>query len=371
MASHASKVRLDIDRWVAAGLIDRATGDVLYRDVQDNERRGFSFGSILAILAALLFGAAILIFVASNWEAIPRIVRVLALFGVILAGYVGGAALKLSDHGTIGEAVWLVAAAAFGGAIAMIGQMYHLSGDETEALLVWCIGTGVAAAGLRSGVLTMAAVGIASAWLFLRGVDFWRVTEFPHLFLALAAALWAISLWTRSTAARHLILLSLVFYAVLAAVEYDVTTVALVMLGVSAVLFLAAALAPEPVDRVVPLDGLLPAHALFGFLTGIVMLQLDIWDDAGPAFILAASVGLAATIGAVLLAGRDSRGLRWIAYLGFAVELCLIYGVKVGTMLGTSGFFLAAGALLGVLSIAIIRIEKRMRPLPATVGAAA
>ncbi len=369
MASHASKVRGDIERWVAAGLIDRATGETLYRDVRDNERRGFSFGSILAVLAALLFGAAILIFVASNWDAIPRLTRVLALFAVILAGYVGGAALKLADHAAIGEAVWLVAAAAFGGGIAMIGQMYHLSGDETEALLVWCAGTAVAAAVLRSGVLTMAAVGIASAWLFLRGVDFWRDSGFPHLFLALAAALWAISWWTGSRAARHLILLSLVFYAVLAAVEYDVTPVALLLAGVSAALFLAAALAPEPVERVARLDGLLPAHALFGFLTGMVMLQLDVWDDPGPAFVLAASVGLAATVGAVLLAGRDSRGLRWIAYLGFALELCLVYGVTVGTMLFTSGFFLAAGALLGLLSFAIIRIEKRLRPPAVGAGA--
>lgn len=369
MAGHAAKVRRDIDRWVASGLIDRATGDVLFRDVREHERRGFSFGSILAIMAALLFGASILIFVASNWDAVPRIARVLALFAIILAGYVGGAALKLADHAAIGEAVWLVAAAAFGGSIAMIGQMYHLSGDETEAILVWCIGTTVAAAVLRSGVLTMGAVALASTWLFLRGVDFWRQTDFPHLFLALAAVLWAISYWSRSSGARHLILLSLMFYAVLAAVEYEVTPVALALTVVSAVLFLAPALAPEPVDRVVQLDGLLPAHALFGFLTGIVMLQLDIWDDPGPGFILAASVGLAATIGAVLLAGRDSRGLRWIAYVGFAVELCLIYAVTVGSMAFTSGFFLAAGAVLGALSFAIIRIEKRMQAQPAGIGA--
>jgi uncharacterized membrane protein len=61
-----------------------------------------------------------------------------------------------------------------------------------------------------------------------------------------------------------------------------------------------------------------------------------------------------------VLAGRQSRGLRWIAYLGFAFELCLIYAVTMETMLGTAGFFLLAALVLGILAFAIIRIEKRM-----------
>ena len=59
-----------------------------------------------------------------------------------------------------------------------------------------------------------------------------------------------------------------------------------------------------------------------------------------------------------MLAGRESRGLRWIAYAGFAVELCIVYAVMIEDMLGTAGFFLAAGILLALLAFAIIRIEK-------------
>ena len=106
MASYSSRVRSDIARWVEAGLIDGPTADALTRDVEANERRSLSFGSILAMMAALLFGAAILVFVAANWEAIPRLARVAALFAIILAGYVGGALLKTRDHAAIGEAFW-------------------------------------------------------------------------------------------------------------------------------------------------------------------------------------------------------------------------------------------------------------------------
>src|SRR5690606_6944612 len=115
---------------------------------------------------------------------------------------------KLNDHAAMGEGVWLVAAAAFGGAIALIGQMYHISGDETQAVLTWCAGTAVAAAALRSGPLTMAAVALAAAWLVLREVDFGRETGFSYAFIGIAAVLWLLSCWTGSAASRHLLLLS-------------------------------------------------------------------------------------------------------------------------------------------------------------------
>lgn len=360
MASYATRLRADIARWVEADLIDLPTAELLNRDVDATERKSLSFGTILAIMAALLFGAAILIFVAANWEAIPRLVRVGALFAVIFAGYVGGAFLKLNDHNAIGEALWLVAAAAFGGSIALIGQMYHLTGDEAEALLTWCAGTTVAALALRSGALTIAAVAMAAAWFLLRGVDFWRSTPFPHEFVVMAAVLWLVSYWTRSVGARHLLLLSLIVYAAMLAVDGNVVGVAAALIAISAVLFLLSVFLPVPTERVAQLDGRLPLHALIGFLAGIFLLQFQLADETTGAFALVAALALAGIAAAVVLAGRESRGLRWIAYAAFAVELCFIYGVMVGTMLGTAGFLLAAGAILGLLAFGIIRVEKRM-----------
>ncbi|RUT92982.1 DUF2157 domain-containing protein, partial [Mesorhizobium sp. M7A.T.Ca.TU.009.02.1.1] len=46
MAGYSSRVRADIARWLQAGLIDAATADSLSRDVEANERKSLSFGSI-------------------------------------------------------------------------------------------------------------------------------------------------------------------------------------------------------------------------------------------------------------------------------------------------------------------------------------
>ncbi|RWD88661.1 DUF2157 domain-containing protein [Mesorhizobium sp.] len=372
MAGYATRVRADIARWREAGLIDAATADAMARDVAANERTSLSFGSILAMMAALLFGAAILIFVAANWEAIPRLARVAALFAVILGGYVGGALLKTRDHAAIGEALWIVAAAAFGGSIALIGQMYHLSGDEAAALLTWCAGTALAAVALRSNPLTVAAVGIADAWLFLKWGGFFRRAEFPYLFAAIALVLFAISFWTRSQAARHLIVLSILFYLVLLAIDHNTLQVAIPLVLVSAALFAAAIFAAEPVDRIVQLGGRLPLHALIGFLAGLAMVQFELGDEASynSGFAIASATALAGIVAAIMLGGRESRGLRWVAYAGFAFELAIIYVVMLRSMLDTAGFFLSAAVLLGILAVVIIRVEKRMKT-PAGGGATA
>jgi uncharacterized membrane protein len=94
----------------------------------------------------------------------------------------------------------------------------------------------------------------------------------------------------------------------------------------------------------------------------MAMLQFQFADNAGGGFATTSAIALAGIAAAIVLAGRESRGLRWVAYLGFAFELFIIYAVTMQTMLGTAGFFLAAAVILGLLAVVIIRIEKRMKP---------
>lgn len=358
MAGYSTRVRQDIARWVQTGLIDAATADALARDVAQTERRSLSFGSILAMMAALLLAAALLIFIAANWEAFPRIARVGTLFAIIVGGYVGGAVLKTLDHPAFGEALWIVAVAAFGGSIALIGQMYHLSGDEAVAMLVWCAGTALAAVILRSNPLTVVAVGIADAWLAMKGGSFFTSADNPHPFVGMALVLYAISLWTGSVAARHLIMLSLIYYLTAVAIDWNAFLVAVPMAAAYAGLFAVATWAPAAADRVFRLGGRLPLHALIGFLTALAMLQFILADS--KLFAVAAGVALLGIVAALVLGGRESRGLRWVAYLGFAFELCFIYAVTMQTMLGTAGFFLVAAIILGILAFVIIRVEKSL-----------
>jgi uncharacterized membrane protein len=245
--------------------------------------------------------------------------------------------------------------------------MYHLAGDEAGAVLVWCSGTIVAAAALRSGVLNAAAIGLADVWMVMEGGEFWREGDFPYGFLVLAAVLWALSYWTRSAASRHLLLPSLVLYAVLMAIEENLLVVSAALALVSAAAFAVATRLPRETDRIVQLDGRLPLHALLGFLAGITLVQFTLADEP-VSMMICAAIAFAGIAVALLGAGRESRGVRWLAYAGFAFELCFVYTMTLGSMLGSAGFFLAAAAILGILAFVIIRIEKRVGAAPTLSG---
>ena len=359
MATYLNKVRKDIVRWRDAGLIDAATAENLLVDVAGRGgRRRFSFGLVLAILAAMLVAAALLLLIASNWEAFPRPLRVAMVFIVILGGYAGGAVLMKRGQGAFAEALWLVAAAAFGGGIALVGQMYHLSGDEADALLIWGAGTALAAAALRSAPLTVGAVLLAAAWMVAAFGAGWPAGNLAGAYVAYAVLLWLVTWWTASVVARHLILLSFMLLAALAYIEHEIIWSSIVLAAVSACLIGLHALRPPLGHRLFGLGDGLPVQGLVGFIAGLSIIQAELYD--GPYFLLIAIVVFAGVVAALLIAGRDNRALRWVAYAGFIFELGFVYVTLLESMLDTSGFFLAAGLTLALLAWLIGRVEKRI-----------
>lgn len=371
MASYASRVKRDIDRWRDAGLIDGRTAKALSLDAERNSGPAISLGSVLAMMAAALFAAAVLIFIAANWDAIPRLARVGMLFSLIAAGYVGGALLKLSGREAAGEGAWLVAAAGFGASIALIAQIYHMSGDETEAVFVWGAGTALAAAILRSGPLNAGAALLAGAWMVMKASSGWSLSGLPFAYPAVAACLYALSFWTRSVLSRHLVLLSLYLFAALFYWRDESSFAAPVLLTAAAVALLAFhRLRPAEAGRLLGLGQELPTQALTGFLVGVGIVQIALVDE--PGFVFPTALAFAGTVAVLLVSGRESRMLRWLAYIAFAFNVCFLYVVMLGTMMDTAGFFLFAGLSLSALAWLIARLERRLAsPTPEIEGDAA
>ncbi len=370
MASYPTRIKRDISRWRETGLIDDNTARALSLDVEQNSGGSVSFGSILAMMAAALFAAALLIFIAANWEEIPRLFRVGVLFSVIFAGYVGGAALKLSGREAAGEGAWVVAAAGFGAAIALIAQIYHMSGDETEAVFVWGVGTALAAAALRSGALTVGAALLGGAWMLMKASQGWSLAGLPLSYLAVAAVLYALSFWTRSALARHLLLLSLYLFVFLFYWRDETTFIApLLLIAAAAALFAFGRLAPATARSVTGLGAHLPVQALLGFLAGAGTIQIALVEE--PGFVYPTVLAFAGIVAALLMEGRENRGLRWFAYIAFAFNLCFLYIVMLGTMMDTAAFFLLAGLTLSALAWLIARFERRIAADPTSVSGGA
>ena len=89
---YRGRLERDLKIWVGKGIVDAAAAEAVLREY-DGRQTSFSAGRILTSIAAMLLGLAILLFISANWEAIPRIVRLVGLVAMIWGFYLGAAYL--------------------------------------------------------------------------------------------------------------------------------------------------------------------------------------------------------------------------------------------------------------------------------------
>jgi uncharacterized membrane protein len=384
----ATLIGRQIDDWENRGVIDTETASRLRGDIgaslagvntpaETKAARRFSFFQVVAFFAAISFAAAVLIFIAANWEFIPRLWRVIGVVLIMIAGFTGGAYARgrgWRRAPLIEEACYLVGGAAFVGVIALVGQMYHISGDERDAALVYAVGLGLSGFAVRSFVLTAA----AAAW-----ITWWQVTgpEAGNLlslqFLVFALAIGAgllFSLWIRSPWLRR----GLYGAAVIGLLPFCGEVLEFVVdvyeaipdqlriaFWVAAWVLSLAGLAaerwsPEAIRRL-PLFSRPRVGGLFALgLVAIVFLHGELGDE-NAGLVVAAVMGILFSVVALYIHGRDWRAVRYISYVLFVGEILLVYGETVFSMLGTSGFFLVLALVLTLVAIVFYRLERRMR----------
>ncbi len=130
--------------------------------------RATSSSRILSIIGAVLVSAGIILLIASNWDAIPRLVKLaggLALLGGAHAGgwFVG----RDGRHPRVAEALHLIGSVMFLANIALVGQIYHLSSRTPNAILLWLLGIAPLAWILRSKAQHILTLGVLALWLGL------------------------------------------------------------------------------------------------------------------------------------------------------------------------------------------------------------
>lgn len=367
----------DLPRWRQAGWVTADGEAAILREAVANVPKGFGLPGILAILAAVLLGFAIMSFVASNWQDMPNSVRLAILFLSVAASYGAAAWLFARDHEGFGHAAVLTGATAFGASIMLIGQMYHLGGYPPHAVVMWAAGALVAGALLRSNAtlaLAMALVVLWGGWEFvLTNRVYWEALIGWGL---VTAAFW----WQRWWPGAHLSALSLTAFIIHAAVltggggsgmtDFVDGGWILVQIG------LAAALAGLFGDRAIgslhKIGPLLTGYGSIVAFFGLYCLQFfnSVPGYGDPPFasglIPIAVITLALSIGAVVWGLRThSRGLMWIGYLAFSFEILGLYFKTIGSLLSNSAFFLSAAIVVAVLAVVAYRLHARQTDVEA------
>ncbi|AVA21417.1 MULTISPECIES: DUF2157 domain-containing protein [unclassified Rhizobium] len=367
---YRARLERDLKVWVNKGLVDGPAAAAILNEY-DSRPASFSLGRVLAVMAALLVGAAILLFVASNWEAIPRIVRLLGLIALIWAFYLGGAYSFARGHPVLGSAVLILGTMSFGGAMSLVGQMYNLSGDELTMMIVWFAVAAVAAVLFRSsGQVALAGF---LAWGFC-GFYLWDHFDvwygiMPWAPPVMAAVLIALVRYVDAPRSRHLAYLMLVGWLTWIFAQYESLHAAILLATAGMIAFLAASLQISPLTRIARTAGAAPAF--YSFLIAAIGLfaihgeisdgvfENNIWVANKLPLIVIAFATLASAIVAIILSGRDNGAVRYLAYVVFAGEILYLAGETVGSIIGTSGFFLICGVLVAIAAWLVIRLERR------------
>ena len=356
---YRGRLERDLSLWVEKGLLQEDTVGTLLAEY-DARPASFSLGRVLMGLAAVLLGAALLLLVASNWEYIPRLVRVGLMLTLIWSVHVGAALLLMRGARATANGLLVIGALSFGGAISLVGQMYHLSGDEQTVMYLWFGVATVSAILFRSAAVTVVAgfLSWGSFAVYLQNYDTRWYGVGPYAPLVMAAVVIGLVRYTGADRARHLAYLLVVGWLAWLYVVTDEVSVAIsfAVLGMAA--FLLTALPVHAISTLVRTAGAAPAfYSFLVTIMGLFLLHAEM--DEGSRMVVIGLLTLAAAVVAIVVHGRDNGAVRYLAYGAFAGEMLYLASVTVGTILGTSSLFLFSGLVVAAVAWVVIRLEKR------------
>ena len=358
MWSYRKRLDRDLVRWREAGWITPDAETAIRRDVEKGVRT-LGLANALAILAAVLIGFAVMSFVAANWQAMPRILRIGMLVAALWGAY--GLSGVLARRGMEGfaHAAVLLGVGIFGGAIMLISQMYHMDGSPADFVLLWAGGALLAGVVLRSNPALALAMILVAVWGTMEALRLERVF---WLFLLPWALVSAAFYWQRWRPGLHLSGLALSGFVISLGYRlFDEHAHGLVVaagLGI-----MAASVAGERLKPELPAlwSGVL-SYGLVIAMAGLLALQF-FEDPELDVFILLAVLALALLITAIFWGLKSgNRGALWLGYIGFSVEILAVYGKTIGTLLNTSLFFLVAGLIVSALAALAYRLHARGAP---------
>jgi uncharacterized membrane protein len=223
------QLRHESEQWWAEGLIDadlharladRYQFSALEQDASNR------FVVILMGLGAILVGLGAITFVAANWQAWSRSLKIVLLLSLFVSVNATGFYLwRRVDHRrahTLGQGLLLLGALILGANLSLLSQMFHQSGNFYHLLLVWGIGVLAMAYSLRLTSLSVLAL-ILLAWGYSLGwiaeavaptASIWAVLV-QHMPLFSSLLLIPLAHWCRSrivfALAASLVAASLVF----------------------------------------------------------------------------------------------------------------------------------------------------------------
>lgn len=135
----------EILKWCEKGLISKFQIEGIFKEYnikytkEKEEEKPVNIIKVLAIIGSILLGLGVILFVASNWQEIPRFIKTIMLlvitFGTFYASYY--LTYQKKEHVVLGKALLLLSTLLYGATIFLISQMYNVNANSHWLILFW------------------------------------------------------------------------------------------------------------------------------------------------------------------------------------------------------------------------------------------
>jgi len=160
MAAYKDRVKDDLDRWIAAGLVGADQRAAILETIPDARR--IDAATALAWVGGVLLGIAVIAFIAANWDGMPKLARFAVLLAAFLALAGASAWAAEKERELTSNILLMVAALVFAASIGLTGQIFDIAGDPRSAAYgAGIAGFALALAGRSTGAATVGLVFIA------------------------------------------------------------------------------------------------------------------------------------------------------------------------------------------------------------------
>lgn len=214
------QLREEVEQWRSQGLISAEQSQQLAERYEFAKLDGVARDRFIVVvlgIGSILLGLGVITFVAANWQAVPRELKLLLLLllfvGVNVTGFYFWNQPPLPDRQEsgrqrLGQGLLLLGALILGANLALSGQLFHISGSSADLCIIWGLAVLGMAYGLRLtslGALAILLVGIGY-WIGVSGSDWnnppsdtvrWVMHQMPMIagLLFIPLAYWCRSKW--------------------------------------------------------------------------------------------------------------------------------------------------------------------------------
>ncbi len=134
--------------------------------------------NIVATIGAILVGVGIFSFIAANWEALARPIKIAIILVAMIVAYAAGWYARERGYKKTGGALILLGAIIYGAGIFLVAQMFNIRANWPDGFILWMLG--VMAMGFAAEAYALFAFAIPLGIVALIGHPFGIFTGFGH-----------------------------------------------------------------------------------------------------------------------------------------------------------------------------------------------